>query len=118
MENYIITKDQCQEMIDSRGDVVCSCCGGKIEPCETVDNANNPTYWAACLSCQIVSAGVPRKVYDAAKIMVEEHNLRPYPHELRPSTSQKEAYGYWKKMQISGACRIVQDVAEVIGFEF
>ncbi len=60
---YQITKKQCQESI--RG--ICSYCGGKLEPIETVDNSGNPTFWVGCVPCGVFDNGTDPKTYEIAK---------------------------------------------------
>ena len=96
-KGYQITKEQCEKMI--RG--VCSSCGGKLEPIETVDNSNQPTYWAGCNSCNKFCWGVDEQIYKIAHTLVHEHAERVY-HE--PEPAKPDERDYWFKSQVSGMC--------------
>ena len=63
---YQVTKKQCQDKINKLGNV-CDRCGCKIVPLKTVNNANEPTYWAGCLhgsDCGNYTSGVKKEVFD------------------------------------------------------
>jgi hypothetical protein len=64
MIKYQITKEECANRCVGR---VCCRCGEPLIPIETVDNSNNPTFWAGCLSCSIFSPGTTMKMYNTAK---------------------------------------------------
>jgi len=106
---YITNKEQCQSTIDKRMPIVCSSCGGKLEPIKTVDNANNPTYWIGCMSCMKFDNGVSPRVYETAKYMVTERHFMAY-REPMPEKEDTERYNYWLKSQIGGTCSIVYDI--------
>jgi hypothetical protein len=76
MTEYVTTREQCQAQISG----VCPGCGGLIEPIETVDNANHPTFWSGCMACSKFSEGVDPKVFLVARRLVENRCLRPYSH--------------------------------------
>ena len=101
---YKITKERCQNSIDST-EYICDYCGGKLEPIETVDNSNNPTFWTGCKSCSRFTAGCPPTVFEIAKRMVEEHHFRYYKDE----TDSKDNIS--KAAQI---VRLVQTLSEQI----
>lgn len=110
VKKYITTKSQCQEMIDKYNNV-CQYCGRKLEPIETVDNANRPTYWIGCNKCLKFNNGTTKRIYDIAVKMVDERNLVPYTHNRRPDKKEeKEKYKYWRECQIGGAVSIVKDI--------
>lgn len=60
--DFIVTYDQCLATIPK--DFVCSYCGGKLTPIETVDNAGNPTHWTGCANCCKFDHGVPADIYE------------------------------------------------------
>ena len=111
---YQITKKQCQKQIDSRSEIVCTYCGGKIEPIETVDNAGRPTFWVGCNNCSHFNGGVSPKIYNIAKTMVTEYGLRPYSHiEMVVKEKDPERWQYNLHSQITGAVSIVHDILKL-----
>lgn len=110
---YKITKEECQAKIHG----VCDQCGGELEPIETVDNANNPTYWAGCTACSKFHWGTSKEVYNIAVKLVDESFWVPYSHMDHPDALHrqndplyKEYKEYYRKSQIAGACAKVRDV--------
>ena len=100
---YRITEEHCSKMIFG----VCSCCGGKIEPIETVDNSGNPTFWGGCKKCSVFDWGVRKTVWRVARTLVESNTVIPYPH------LQENEYTLLKDYidaQTSGAVDIVRKV--------
>jgi len=73
---YQVTKKECQESIKG----VCEGCGGKLEPIETVNNANEPTYWVGCLHCSCFRGGVDKKYWEIARKLIEDRRMIPYSH--------------------------------------
>lgn len=111
---YKITQQQCQKSIDDRMPIVCSSCGGKIEPIETVDNSNNPTFWSGCLSCNMFDSGVSPEIFKTAEKMVDERNFRAYSFDKMPDKNENmQKYEYWREGQIRGTTRIVMDILEI-----
>lgn len=113
---YQITKEGCQDMINTFG-YVCPRCGGTLEPIETVDNSDNPTFWSGCKSCSHFDWGVEPEVFQVAKRMVEKYNFIPYSHMDPPGVRKVghvEGYEeyYWKS-QIGGACTLIQQIFRV-----
>ncbi|KKM26488.1 hypothetical protein LCGC14_1584310 [marine sediment metagenome] len=106
---YQITQKQCQSSI--RG--VCSYCGGKLEPIETVDNSRNPTYWSGCKPCGVVCWGVSPTVYAIAKRLVTERNYKHYTHLRDEPDDTSETIKYNQRCQISGTCGLVSDVLSI-----
>ena len=108
-----ITQKQCQEHIDKLG-LVCVRCGTKLEPMETIDNSDHPTFWAACMKCKVYG-GTDPVVYAIAKKMVENENYIPYNHlgTMPSKKDQADEYEYWLKTQISGACDTVAKVLRI-----
>lgn len=103
---YDITKEQCQEMID-KSPVVCPRCGGKLEPIETVNNADIPTYWSGCNACGMFSWGFPPEVFQIANQIVRDRHFQPYSHDPFPYNGTDEQKDYWYKNQTGGACSTV-----------
>jgi len=113
-QTYSITQEACQSMLDKNGGV-CDQCGGKLEPIETVDNANNPTFWGGCNVCNKFHWGTPAEVYKAAVILVDESFYVAYHHMDKPDKESKPGrYKYWRESQIAGACRTIQKVQHAI----
>jgi len=105
---YKITKQRCQDNIMG----VCSRCGGKLEPLETVDNARRPTFWSGCPECFCFDNGVPQRVYDTAKILVKEEGYRPCSNTCYDNDSD-DLKRHKINSQISGACGLVRDVLRI-----
>ena len=110
---YQTTKEQCQNNIDKRGNIVCSSCGGKLEPIETVDNSRNPTFWQGCTNCEIFDNGVNPEIYKTAVEMVDNNNFRAYNFDEKPKDETSFEFDYWRKSQIKGVTRIVQDIIKI-----
>lgn len=108
---YRITRAECLATISG----VCSRCGGKLEPIETVDNSNNPTFWTGCLKCSRFDSGVSQKTYRIAKELVEneKYHFRPYSHIRDDRLDDKETRKYKHEQQISGACEVVNNVLHI-----
>jgi hypothetical protein len=114
VKKYQLTKEDCQVRLDKINGV-CDQCGGKLEPIETVDNANNPTFWGGCMSCSKFHWGTSREVFEAAVILVDKCFYVAYHHMKKPDQkSEAERFKYWRESQISGACRLVRDVQEAL----
>lgn len=109
MKEYITTKEQCQEIIN-KYNCVCNQCGGQLEPIETVDNIDRPTYWSGCMSCGLFTHGVSKETHDIAKYLVDERRYVAYHWMDTPKKEDTERYAYWRLSQIAGACYIVRDV--------
>lgn len=78
---YQTNKKECQERIDTLGNV-CDRCGRKIKPLKTVDNAGNPTYWMGCMhgiknknSWGHFTNGVSKNIYKLAVKLVLEDDM-------------------------------------------
>ena len=103
---YKITKEHCAKKISG----VCSQCGGKVEPLETVDNAGDPTYWNGCNKCQKFDNGVEPELYEIARRMVTERNFRYNNYIIDKENDSVEKKQYNLECQISSACGVVRDV--------
>ncbi len=97
---YRTTREQCAAKVVG---VVCSGCGGVLEPIETVDNADHPTFWPGCMACSQFDYGVDPKVFRIARKLVESRRLLPYSH-LREG-----AHDYLTR-QTKGATSVVLNV--------
>ena len=108
---YRITKQQCQDNIKG----ICCQCGGILEPIETVDNSDNPTFWSGCLKCSRFDNGVEPKIYAIAKELVEDCNYKRYTYSdmLIKDGDSEDVKQYKTECQISGACDIVHDVLRI-----
>lgn len=105
-KTFSITEEHCREMISG----VCKQCGGELKPMETVDNSDNPTYWAACTSCEIYCWGVSKEVYEISKSLVDNHGHVCYTYMDSPLNKDDGYKKYWRLSQIGGTCYIVQQV--------
>lgn len=115
-KQYRITKEQCQANIDKRMPIVCTCCGGKIEPIETVDNSDNPTFWQGCLNCSKFDIGTSPKIYETAVKMVDEMRFVAYRFKEKPDKEKDPSmFDYWRKSQISGTVDVVTDILNLYG---
>ena len=103
---YKTTKEQCQSMING----ICSRCGGKLEPIETVDNSGDPTFWQGCKKCLRFDSGVDLVTYLTAKELIENCHFRPYSHIDHDIADSEELKKYKIMEQISGACDVVNNV--------
>lgn len=113
---YKITKQQCQSMIDKQMPIVCSYCGGKIEPIETVDNAGDPTYWSGCLGCERFEGGTSPEIYDIAVKLVDKNHFSTCDFSDMPEKEkQPEEYAQWHKSQIHSSVQIITEVLRVYG---
>lgn len=109
---YIITREQCQKNIDASKHV-CSGCGGEIEPIETVDNADRPTFWPGCLKCSVYEYGVPKDIYETAKDLVLNDYHIQYSHLGNSYGKTGEELQRWQRSQIRGTSGLVNKVLRV-----
>jgi len=106
--DYKITKEQCLTTIKG----VCSGCGGTLEPIETVDNFDNPTFWAGCDSCQKFDTGTNPIYFEIARNMVNS-DLLPYSHLARVDYEDTpERLEYFLTAQTSGLVRYIKTICE------
>jgi hypothetical protein len=111
-KQYKITKERCQQVIDEHP-VVCSCCGGPLQPLETVDNSGDPTYWSGCNFCQRFDWGVSVLVFQIANKMVREGNFAAYSHDYFPHNGTPEQKECWYRSQTGGACSTVRRILKL-----
>jgi hypothetical protein len=106
-KHYQISREQCQANING----VCNGCGGELVPCETVDNANNPTFWPGCEKCSKFCWGVKPETFEIARKLFDEQNVIAYSHMDNPNPEDgKFAIEYYRASQISGNCSLVMNV--------
>ncbi len=109
-KKYQTTKAQCLKMIKNLNGV-CSGCGGKITPVETVNNSGDPTFWGHCKKCSKLCWGVDKTTWRIARRMVEENGFVPYSHlkkdEWKKTKADRE---YWLNSQTAGAISVVAQV--------
>ena len=115
-KEYRTTKEQCQSNIDKRMPIICTCCGGKIEPIGTVDNSHNPTFWQGCNECMKFDNGTSPQIYETAVKMVDERHFRAYSfNEMPDKEKDPSGFDYWRKSQIGGTVGVVSDVLRLYG---
>lgn len=107
MKKYVTSQKECQSKLGGR---VCSQCGRPVEPIETVDNSDNPTFWAGCKHCQKFDCGVEPEIQKAARLLVDEHHYVAYGHLERPNGEDEIYEEYWRDTQTGGASDIIQKV--------
>ena len=105
-KRYDITYEECKKRIFG----VCSHCGGELVPMETVNNADEPTFWAGCERCQIICWGVKPKIFEIAKLLVTKKYYTPLGHLSYPDGKNKDYEKYWTESQTGSACNIVLDM--------
>ena len=106
---FVISKEDCQAVIDKNG-CVCKRCGGMLSPIQTVDNGGSPTHWSGCLACEVYDYGVKPIVHEVAHQLVTKRFYRAYHHEQEPdATKNPMAHEYWLKSQIGGISSQVQE---------
>ena len=111
-KKYVTTKLQCQKKIDTFN-TVCDYCGGNIVPIETVDNADNPTYWPGCYhgdDSGHFTSGCPHVVLELAETLIL-NGEQPYSHlsKLEYKSTQWHRK-YWFQSQVSGMCALIQKI--------
>ena len=111
---YRTTKETCQSLID-KSPIVCCSCGGPLSPIETVDNANNPTFWRGCTKCQKFDKGTTIKIYNTACKMVDERNYKAYDkYDAVPNKeTHPEDFEYWRNDQIGGTIFVIEDILNI-----
>lgn len=110
MKEFKISKEQCQKMI---GELVCNGCGGKLEPLETVDNCNDPTFWSWCLKCQKFTWGTKLEVFKIAEQLVLKHHHIEYSHMGSNHGLEGDKLDYWNSSQISGTSGLVSRILNI-----
>ena len=112
MTEYRTTKEECEKQISG----VCRRCGGPLEPIETVDNSNNPTFWAGCSGCMYFDHGVPPSIFNAAKKLVEERFMNPYSIRVEQNDDEMTKE-YKKRNQIGSVCDTIIEVLWAMGIK-
>lgn len=108
MPEVKLDRRSCMEMISG----VCRRCGGPLSAIETVDNANDPTFWAGCYDCSTFDWGTDPKSQSIAAELVRRGE-KVFAHMDRPGTPghQSEHYAdYYRKVQTAGMTSIVAQV--------
>lgn len=114
-KKYITTEAECYSNID-KSDNVCEYCGRQLIPIETVDNANNPTYWSGCKHTDniynidvygVFTTGVPRDIFELAKKIVLNGEVY-YKHMYKNEYSKDiKSRTYWFQQQTAGWSRFL-----------
>jgi len=110
MIKYITTKEECKNNI--RG--VCEGCGGELEPIETVDNLDRPTYWIGCRHCNSFRSGIDKKYFEVARELIMEGIIIPYSHLKKPSEDMKDEYEYWLDRQSAGLSFTIEKIDRML----
>ena len=111
MTKYIITKKECQKQIKG----VCEGCGVNLEPIETVNNSNEPTFWVGCKSCMCFRVGVDKKYFEIARKLVEKGDLLPYSHMSRCEYEDKpERLKYYLDSQTAGLSHRIAQIDKML----
>lgn len=109
-KEFKISKDECQKMI---GEFVCNGCGGKLEPIETVDNCDSPTFWSGCLVCSTFTWGTTTEVFKIAQQLVLKHHHIEYSHMGSDYGLEGDKLDYWNRSQISGTTGLVSRILKI-----
>lgn len=111
-KQYKETREQCQSQIDAGGNV-CSQCGAKLTPIETVDNSGDPTFWMGCEPCCKFDYGVKPIVFQIAKELVTAHNHVHYSHMDSVYGKDDDYKKYWLATQVGGTSKMVSLVIQL-----
>jgi hypothetical protein len=106
---YQTTFDECLQRINEY-DGVCEGCGAKLEPIETLDNSNNPTFWQGCKVCICFRSGVKRKYFEIARELVKNKILIPYPHIDFYEYNTPEKLEYYYQCQCAGLSHTIAQI--------
>ncbi len=111
-KEYQITKETCQKMIDERPNI-CSRCGRKLVPIETVDNSDHPTFWPGCLHGSDAGnyhGGTTQEVYDLAeKLICDGETPARYYNKFEYSKDANHRE-YWFGEQMSSMCDLIHRI--------
>lgn len=111
MKIYKTTKEECEKKIQG----VCEGCGGKLEPIETVDNANHPTFWVGCMHCMCFRSGVEEKHFKIARKLVEDNAITPYQHmHISEYENSQEKLNYYYDSQTAGLSHIIARIDKML----
>ena len=111
MKKYVTTKKECLKKIKG----VCEGCGGKLEPIETVDNANNPTFWVGCFHCNCFRAGIDKIYFEIARELVKKDTIIPYSSRNKfDYKDNSERLEYWLDTQTAGLSHIILEIDEML----
>lgn len=109
-KKYMTTKEDCQSRIDLVVDGVCPGCGGKVTPLETVDNSDNPTFWAGCEHCSVFTYPVKENVYRTAQTLLDENE---YVYHSKPYQVSDEELEYWRETESRALCDKIRHYIKV-----
>jgi hypothetical protein len=90
--------------------LVCEGCGNTLEPIETVDNSDQPTFWAGCRACSKFTNGASPHIFRIARRLVTEYRFYPYAHLGEYRNGSDGERDYWLTEQTTGAANIVWQV--------
>ncbi len=111
MSKYQITKEECKKQIKG----VCEGCGRKLEPIETIDNSNQPTFWVGCKHCSSFRAGVSKVYFDVARELVKKGEFVPYSHlQKNEYENTPERLDYWFDSQTAGLSHRIAQVDRML----
>lgn len=113
IQNY----DQCVKFL-KKNNVVCEGCGGKLEPIETVDNANNPTYWIVCRHCNCLRVGIEKEYWEIARKLILDNTIIPYQNMDRSEYNTPEGLEYYLNSQTAGLSHIIKEIHEILKEKF
>jgi hypothetical protein len=107
---YKTTKEECEKQIHG----VCEGCGGKLEPIETVDNSNNPTFWVGCTHCMCFRSGVEEKYFKIARRLVEDEDIIRYNHMKKSDYDTPESLDYYLCSQTVPVSYVVAKIDKLL----
>lgn len=117
MKYYQTTFDECLKKINELGGV-CEGCGNNLEPIETVDNSNNPTFWRGCIKCSCFRVGVKKIYFDIARELVEKEIIIPYHFLIVEKNEGKfntpELLEYYYQSQCAGLSHTIGQIAAML----
>lgn len=105
MKKYQVTKAQCQKEIDKISDGVCPGCGGLVTPLETVNNADEPTYWSGCEDCSVFTYPVSIKIFSTAQNLIDDGE---YVYNSKPWKATEGELDYWHRNESRAVCGKLQ----------
>lgn len=103
-KRYVTTKEECLERVKGR---VCDYCGRPLEAMETVDNSDNPTYWAGCNHGNAngwghFTNGTTKEIFNMAKEYILRYGVISFNDDTNIKT--------YKEYQLNKAVEIITKV--------